>query len=344
MPGALETAPTFAPPHAISWMDRLTLWIDDLPIPTWTFYAALGAATVALGSVFYPVDEPEIPGWMLTILTPFGIGIYHWLRVSTERLFERSRAALDLSGSDIEELKFRLRYFPSRAAWVITAIEATYLPVYVFLGEEAMGYRHLPMAALIPGMAMWAAGEAFMWTLTFQTIRRLVLIARIPRQLARIELFRQQPLHGLSAIAQRGALALFLIHGYVPALQLGREAFQDPVYLWSLVVGAVLAVSVTILPLLGTRRVLVEERRARALANGHRIQVAVDALELAVDAGDQAAIDRELKALGALTTQKALIDGAPTWPWAPGTVRTFATTFLIPVGLLVAREFLARSL
>ncbi len=333
----------FTAPHAKSWLDRGTEWIERIPLPTWLFYGLFAAASIALGSVFHPTTT-DVPGWMLTILTPATIGLFHWLRRSTANAFAKSRPALALSEAAKDDLAYRLTYAPARSAWLFTIIEAIYLPIYVMSEAESMGYRFLPIGALVPGVIMWAFGEAFVWMITYQTIRRFILIARIPKQLARVELFRQQPLHALSTVTRRGALGLFLTYGYPPAMTLGRAVVQDPLYLASLAIGAVLAALAAVVPLFGTHQALAEERRARATATGHRIQVAADALDEAIDAGDLDAVDRELKALGALKTQKDLIDGASTWPWPPGTVRNVASTVLVPLFLLLARELATQFL
>lgn len=333
----------FTRPYAKSWLDRLTEWVERIPLPTWLFYLLFVGVAVAWGSVFHPTTA-DVPGWMLTVLSPLGVGLFHWLRRSTSKAFEKSRTALALSEAAKDELAYRLTYAPARITWLFTILEAIYLPTFVMSEAEMMGFRFLPMSAIVPGLIQWAFGEMFVWGITYQTIRRFVLIARIPKQLARVELFRQQPLHALSTVTRRGALGLFLVYAYVPAMTLGLDAVQDPVYLASLAGGAVLAAVAAVVPLLGTHQVLAEERRSRATATGHRIQVAADALDEAIDAGDLEAVDRELKALGALRTQKDLVDSASTWPWPPGTVRNVATTVLVPLLLLLARELATRYL
>ncbi|MGH7425775.1 MAG: hypothetical protein ACREJP_06375, partial [Candidatus Methylomirabilales bacterium] len=35
----------FVTPYPPSWVDRLTDWVERLPIPWWLFYLALGAAS-----------------------------------------------------------------------------------------------------------------------------------------------------------------------------------------------------------------------------------------------------------------------------------------------------------
>jgi len=40
------TPPVFVAPYPPSWIDRLTDWVERLPIPWWSFYVVLAAAMI----------------------------------------------------------------------------------------------------------------------------------------------------------------------------------------------------------------------------------------------------------------------------------------------------------
>jgi hypothetical protein len=175
-------------------------------------------------------------------------------------------------------------------------------------------------------------------------VRRFVLIGRVHRDLARVELFRQQPLHAFSAVTMRTAIVVLFLFAYFPLLSAGSEAFADPYYLGSLLGGAVMAIVIAVVPLIGTHRVLVDAKRERAMATGHRIQETLDALDHAVDVGDTPVVEQRQKTLNALLSERDLVAKVPTWPWAPGTIRNFATTILVPILLLVVNRIASRWL
>lgn len=331
-------------PYPPSWVDWLLDRIERLPGPVWTFYAGLLVAMILLGVVFHAPNNPEIPGGLLTSMSAFILAGTHWLRRVTARCIERARPALDLSESDFRDLSYRLTFAPARMAWILAVVEVVYLPIYVMSSAEPFGYRELPPHLLVPGLVGWAFGEAVGWVLLAVTLRRLYFIGTIQKNLARVELFRQQPLHAFSAVTLRTSIVLLVLFGYVPLLSIGSEAFKDPYYLGSLLAGAVLAVAVTILPLVGTHRALIEERRRRAMDNGQQIESAMAALSVSVERGAGPEIESHQKALGALLVQRDLINKAHTWPWAPGTVRTLATTVLLPIVLLATGRILDRWL
>jgi hypothetical protein len=54
----------------------------------------------------------------------------------------------------------------------------------------------------------------------------------------------------------------------------------------------------------------------------------------AVDVPDLDGVESNQRLLTALKAERDLIEAASTWPWAPGTVRTIATTLLLPILLL----------
>lgn len=333
---------TFTPPYARSWVDRLYDAIERVPGPVWLVHVAWFAVCAVVGIWFNSPNYPDIPGMMFTTISASILAGTHWLRFTATKSVDRIRPALDLDDTGVDRLRYRLANTPPKIAWIGLAFEAVYLPFYVMSEAEPFGYRHLSPGVLIPGLIVWAIGETIAWVMIYQTIRRLVIIGQIRRDLATVELFRQQPLYSFSPLTMRSAVVMLFLFGYVPLLSLGKEAFTDPLYLGSLAAGAVLAAAVAIVPLSATHRAIADEKRARATANGQRIEDTVAAMAQAHDSGDTAAMEARQKQLGALLTERDLIAKAGTWPWAPGTVRTFATTILVPVFLLLANRIADR--
>lgn len=334
----------FTPPYRRSWVDRAFDWIEGLPGPVWTFYAGFFAFTFVVGFWFEAPNYPHIPGQLLTAISCIVIGGSHWLRFVSSKSMERLRPSLDLDGAAADELTYRVVVTPPKIAAVALLVEAIYLPLYVFSEAEPFGYRELPMAVFVPGFIAWLIGEAFGWVLVCTAIHRFVILGRVHRDLVRVELFRQQPLHASSAVTIRTALVMLLLFAYIPLLSLGSDAFTDPNYLGSLFAGAILAVVIAVAPLRGTHRVLADAKRERSMANGRRIQETLDGLDRAVDAGDLPTVEHKQKTLNALLGERDLLAKVPTWPWAPGTIRTFATTILVPIVLLIANKGVSRWL
>lgn len=334
----------FTPPYARSWVDRLYDAVERLPGPVWLVHLSFFAFCLAVGNWFDAPNYPQIPGALFTSISAAIFTGTHWLRYTAQRSVGAVRPALSVDDESANRLAYRLTYMPARPAWIWLAFEVVYLPIYAFSEAEPFGYRELPLGVLIPGLVAWALGEAIGWVMIYQTIRRIVIISQIRKSLDRVELFRQQPLHAFTPLTIRSALVLLFLFGYVPLLTLGSDAFTDPLYLGTLIVGAFIAMAVAIAPLYGTHRAIADEKRTRAMANGQRIEEVTAALDRAVDSGDSAKVESAQNQLGALLTERDLINKAPSWPWAPGTVRTLATTVLVPIVLLLVNRIADRWL
>jgi hypothetical protein len=66
-----------------------------------------------------------------------------------------------------------------------------------------------------------------------------------------------------------------------------------------------------------------------SISNGR----ALEGLHRRADAGDFVDADRYNDHLASLLAEREVIARAPTWPWAPETLRGFATALVLPVAL-----------
>ncbi len=305
-------------------------------------HALLLAALLALGPVFdsaFP-QPPETPNAWGTAIPGVFLAVYHFVRVQTARAGQRLQPALTVSSDEAKALVHRLVRFPPRMAVVVALLSAVYVALALTLGGETDAFAAilLPVPLRIVSGIGWVFGEAVGFIFIIATIRRLVLLDRIQKDLVTVSLFRQQPLHAFSAVTISASLGLLVMALYVPITT--GASLAEPVYLWSAVVMVLLAVVLAVLPLQRVHQRLVGEKESLGLATGARLEKIVAALDQAVDRMDVAAIDANQKALGAQLAHRDLVLKAPTWPWAPGTLRTLATTLLVPVVLLTAGKVL----
>jgi heme exporter protein D len=196
---------------------------------------------------------------------------------------------------------------------------------------------HLPTGLQLVAAVGWAFGESVGTLFIVQSVRRLGLIIKAQGGSVAIDLFRQQSLYAFSTVTMSTALGILAIGIYAPLVS---GQLLSPLYLWSSVAMAVLALAIAVFPLQRTHSRLVEEKRRLGLANGARMGRVLADLQEAVDRMEMAAIDAGQKALGALIAERDLVAKAATWPWAPGTFRTLATTVVMPVVLLLGGRLL----
>jgi hypothetical protein len=103
-----------------------------------------------------------------------------------------------------------------------------------------------------------------------------------------------------------------------------------------------IAAAAFVLPLIGMRVKLLEERNAMLDKNDYRIEQMVNQFNLRIDAENMEDIDEYPRALQALRTERTALQKISTWPWDVSTVRGFATTFLVPIFLWLITHFLDR--
>jgi hypothetical protein len=63
-----------------------------------------------------------------------------------------------------------------------------------------------------------------------------------------------------------------------------------------------------------------------------------------VEQRDLSDADALNKQLSSLLAEREVIISAPTWPWAPQTLRGFSAAIVIPIGLWLIYRFLERAL
>lgn len=318
-----------------SWLDHLFDWVERQRFPVWVFHGGVLVFTLALGLSFESPRPGEVATWLLTTITFVSLAGAHWMRTVSQQAFQRISPLLD--EREATQFEERLLYAPRKTSWAILAITGIYVPAYVLLGEDPWGWQEVPVPFLIPGLVNWVIGEATVSVFLAATVRRIAAVGRLHRDLAAIELHRQQPLHAFGAVTVRSALIVLYYLVWIPVQNSGLSGLaSEPEFLFSAVAGIPLALAVAIVPLMGAHRLLVEERRRRAMIIGTRIEDTLGRLGAAVDDGDIVALETSQKALAALLAERDLNAKASVWPWAPGTVRTLATTVLLPLTLMIA--------
>ena len=125
-----ERCAAFIPPYPPSWVDRLTDWVDRLPIPWWLFYVLLalpinGAVALVLWQTgiyaavgFHPMQVflPSLPVYFLALT--------HGLDRVAVSSMARFRPAFRGDDSAFAAAVYRMTTLPSRTALVFPVVAA----------------------------------------------------------------------------------------------------------------------------------------------------------------------------------------------------------------------------
>lgn len=340
-----QAAPALAP-YAPSWVDWLIAQVERAPGPPWVAYLVFTGITVTasfgLASLGTPDDALAYAFW--GALLPLILWIVHHLAGVAGAAFDAFRPLADATDAEASRLRYGLTVIPARPALAILVFTAVFTPLYWIADPVTSDVVGIHGPALVARFFSETFFGAMLLVLVYQSIRQLRAVGRTHDLARRVDLFNPGPLYAFSSLTARSAIAValgFTVPTWVAAQQ-APGAEGGAWFIGFAVAGAVVGVIVFVVPLLGMRRRIVEEKRRLQAEVGTRIETTMNAVHAAVDAGDLAGAGSVRDALGVLVEERTLVDRLPTFPWRTGTLGAVATAILLPVGLAVFSRLLER--
>jgi len=340
---APDGPPAFVPPTSLSWVDRLTTWVDGLPGPAWALYLFAGLTLVALGWIGQASQEAYVvrPAHVFISVQPIvALALIHYFDRSASRSFERFRPALRVDQIDPDEVRWHLTHLPPRGAWIASLVGLLLVPLFTALTPDPA--RTFQMALTPLSVVEIIVFMVLVWVtfgpLIYHTIYQLRWVHRIHARYTRVDPYDIGPLYAFSSLTARTAVALTLLnYGWTLVYP---APLSNPVNVVLTVLFAVLTAVVFAWPLWGVHRLLAEEK-ARLLADGsRRMKASVAELRQRIDSGRLRAMDDLHKAMASLEIEHAALMRIPTWPWPPGTLRGVAAAVLLPIAIWLIQQLL----
>lgn len=335
-------------PYDPSWIDRLIHWIDRLPGAPWLFYVVSTVALTLLINLALWIDGSVAPGSYGSIegiFPPFVfyfLALYHYLTRAGSRSLQAFRPLLEVDEASLAQADFRLATLPAWAGWLSIVLPFLTLPQF-FSSGQAFGDRNpntiLPYIVAALGAAFFGAT---IFALIFRSIRQLRMVYRLHAQATNINLLLLEPAHAFSGLTARTGIGivLLLILGYIRNPSQVAESYLVSGYLLI----AVSAVMVFVIPMLGMRVRLVEEKKRALHETTELLQSTSEKLERKIRSEDYTDLQGMETAIKAMIRKREMLEKISTWPWNPGTIRGFASTLLLPVFLWLVTRLLGRFL
>jgi len=333
-------------PYARSWIDQLVDWIGRIPGLSWLFYAvALLAFALASNAVFWldgslATGSIDFVRVIDSVFIVFFVALYHDLNLVASRSFHIFRPLLKLTEADLRILEFRLTTLPRWLGW---------LAVLVGIGLGIVSVRSDPSAyrldtarTMLPVIYQYVAQIfviACMAALILRTIRQLRLVNDLHRRASEINLFHLAPVHAFASLTARAAIGLVLFMLFNAVVEASGIS-AAPLYV--VVAMGVLAISVFVMPLLGMRKRLKDEKARLLTETNEAIKVTIGRIHDEVSSNKYEKISGMNTAINALVAERQLIQGISTWPWEASTSRGFASTLLLPIILSLVTRLLGR--
>jgi hypothetical protein len=325
-------------------LDLSRRWVNRLPVAPWICYLALFVLLYVMFNLFYWIDGLQPWGRLRLLPSPIiawnvlTLAFHHYLDDYALTALQAFRPAIDVSDEEYAALQYQLTTLPLRQEllgglfWIVVAtgvlfaglsLFATFIPVW----EIALAI-----------LTSYYIGGAFF----FHTFRQLRMVSGLHAATQHVDLFDPGPAYAFSGLTARTAIAwVFLEYATLAALPppLRSSPVLIPVF-----AALILAALVFVLPLLGMHNLLSHQQQALESEVNRRLKRGLGSILASADANDPVAMAQFEQTVDSLLKARQIVDGLPTWPWQPATVRGLATAILLPLLLWLLQELLTRFL
>ena len=330
----------------VSWVDRLTLWIDGRPWPVWLFYIALGIVAQVLFNVIFWIDG-SVPLWKNVIipsmffpLAVLGLAFYHYLSKAGSKALRNYRPLIEADEDEIKKIDRALNYLPSRANWIVLFWAMAGSILYVFFGSNTFG--ELVPHTILPISVVYILSVLTVmptFSLFFRIIRQVRILQDLHKRATNINLLYLEPAHAfarLTAGAGGGLILLLVLSNlYNPELSSGAN-------LPGMVLGVLFGVLIFVVPLIGMRNRLIKEKSQRLKEISELLQLTLERIHGKVQNQTSTDIAEAQATMRTLIEERDLIAKVSTWPWDPGTIKGFTSTLVLPIALWFITHFLGK--
>jgi hypothetical protein len=335
-------------PYKPSWIDNLTSWIDQLPIPTWFFYLIAYLTVVMLvyaaawigglnpfGSIYLYLAQ--LPIWLFLPLA-----YIHYLDRIARHAMKKFRPALAIDDPDFNSLSFQLTTMPAKPIWILTGIGAILDVLLLVINPSILQ----PLSQTTVGIAILfftgVPAGAFGSSFVYHTVRQLRLVNNMYQRLESINLFDLERLHAFSLLTARTSILLILMPGLALFFNsiLGLEEASNFLLFLFATLLSTLAIATFFLPLWGVHERLVEEKERIGAENNRRIETAMFELHRRMDDADYDGMSPFRSGISGLLSFREELKGVSTWPWQPATLRGLMAAVFLPILLWAIQQIL----
>lgn len=332
-------------PYQPSWIDRLTAFIDRLPVPAWLAYLLLSApwaaAFLAVQAGQGAYRDTGFNAWHLFVAVQpfFGFLAVDYLDRIAGSAFRRFRPAMKGEPAEVDQALYRLTTLPARPVLVASLLGPLVAVIQVLLVKDAESLASFQHVASTPlSLAFHNVNIITAWVgyavVFYHAYHQLRVIAWLYTSHALIDPFFPQPLYALSEITSRTAvLILAVIYGWFAVATRGslQTMPTEPLFYLTSVSVLGLGLLVFIWPLWGAHRLLVQAKNDALEGNAASYKTATSELHRTVTNRLLDEIDVWHKALAALDLERRHLDRLATWPWSPGTLRNVLAALIFPI-------------
>jgi hypothetical protein len=353
---SVEAAPaaTAALPYRPSWIDRLTGWVQRLPLPAWAFYLALGLGLTLLivliswaeGVLAHaPPVAVIVYNLLLGMTYAYFLALIHYLDNSAESALVRFRPVMAVDDAGYETLRYRLTTLPAGPTLLAAAVGAVYAVATVLLSvfmDAGSGIEEIPLVVIVSDVILRILIYALVAVVVYHTLHQLRMVNAIYTRHTRINIFEQGPLYTLSSLTARTAIGIAIpTYLWFQADTLLDSSTSAADIFETVFLGIVVLITF-IWPLWGAHTLLEKEKQRLKDEVARRIEATIAVLHRSVDTADMQHRGELKETMEALVAEQGVVDKLRTWPWQTGTVSGLGLAFLVPIIIWVVQRLLER--
>jgi hypothetical protein len=250
---------------------------------------------------------------------------------------------LDESETELARIKNQLTTLPQKQGWLAIPLGFGLAALTIFTEPE-------PYGEVVPNTFLPYVGDllftgfmmATLYGLIVRSIRQIRMVARLHRRASNINLLKLGPAHAFSTLTARTGIGVIFV------LVFGTLVDETPadsvVDLFWYLVTSLISIALFVLPILGMRDRLEEEKERVLNEIGDLLQHASSHLHDKISQGNYQTLGEQEIAIKALTHERELLERASTWPWNTRTIRGFASALLLPIVIWIVTRILERFL
>jgi hypothetical protein len=340
-------------PYAPGWINQLTGWVRQLPLPAWMFYlaVAIGLTLVRFVTQWAGGVLPATPEalWLYLLLSAMTIAyllaLVHYLDDWAAAALTRFRPVMTVDEAGFHNLCYRLTTLPARSTWFASALGAAYAIAAIGLNiatDSKRGIEIVSVVAIAVDVLLSVMTYVIVGVTVYHTLHQLRMVNQIYTRHTRINLFQLGPLYTLSNLTARTAIGLAIptfLWFQINILSAARASAAD---IFQSVFLGIMVIITFIAPLVGAHNLLEREKQRLQDEVARHIEHVIQTLNSRVAAG-ALADNSEIKAtLDSLVAEQQVIRQLRTWPWRTETVSSVALAFIVPIIIWIVQRVLER--
>ncbi len=337
----------------LSWIDRFFDWVVRLPFPSVLFYVLLYLLLVSIHHVTLWIGG-ALPVWQFSqsiLLTidfwlVLQMAAFHYFQNEAEGALLKFRPALGLNQKEFEKIRFSFVNLSARPTFLVSLMVAIPLGLLVFISPYEIVsslFGATPMTSAVTVLLL--LGSPFAFGFFYFVFRSLFMINHLYQRVKRINVFNLESLYSLSSFTSKVGMLfiLYLVLNYLTSDAWGSQQSGEAITAFYFVFNGAIAILAFIVPLWGMHVRLQSEKERVSDENNRRLDDAFWDLQKRMDRGKIADIAQLRTGISALMDFRSEIKKIPTWPWDPGTLRTFLTALLVPMSIWIIQQVLLRT-